>query len=113
MTTKTGRIRCGTCQRVLWNPTRRQPQQHDQATIHAAEAAGDSDTVVRTWAGKIQPVADRPGFVEQREGKPWRVLVCRCGARYARPTGELTRRRIEASGRGEDAYLTPADRDRD
>ncbi|BCT76924.1 hypothetical protein SCMU_27660 [Sinomonas cyclohexanicum] len=109
MSKKTGRIRCGSCQRVLEDPdayrkpTRGELSDYDR--LPDSMAKGRQLYELR----KPSPMSSTGDMWQDPTGEWWRGWHCRCGRAYAIADDELALLRVEAkSDRGEDLFLTNA-----
>lgn len=123
MAKKSGRIRCGRCQRVLHDAGARRARQHHERMESAELRARGMHAW--TWADldrwfalnieRDRAMADT-GETVLRDGEPWLILTCPgCSIRYAlraTSSGGWRDRAALARRRREDTFLTEADRDR-
>ncbi|MBB2892188.1 hypothetical protein [Flexivirga oryzae] len=107
-----GRFRCGRDDRVLLDLIPRSIPR--DAERRAYDASSHDPMHHLEFADKNAPRL--PGSIEYRDDgnvlRGWRILVCKCGIRYAIDSRDIWPRALAAARRGEDVTLTEADRDR-
>ena len=101
---KTGRVRCGRCERVLSDPgASRTPRAADRADIDQLDGIEKGRAMYGASRPKSERVDNLGNTLEPAPGE----FECRCGSHYA-PV-DLAGRRLAAVERGEDLYLTVHD----
>lgn len=118
---KAGRVRCGQCQRVLYNRGARRGWDRDgQAAQHWLEQQRKLRPLTGEELEALAALRHGPGETpDQRQIQHHLIrgvgyfneLFCRrCSVRYRVDAAELRRRIDEALARGEDLYLVNADK---
>lgn len=128
---KRGRVRCGSCQRLIYTPDARNQWDRDgqgaqaalKRRLKAKEAKAQPPTgeelealiAFRSGPGERPPLARAAVNRWDSVKGLVKVIMCsgkNCAIRYAVESGELSERMSAADVRGEDLFLTTADRDR-
>lgn len=110
-----GRIRCGSCERVLHDlHLRRRPMPHEIREYREAREAGNETLAALDHVEKhvyLKPLGATGVRHVDDQGVTWLLLTCKCHIQYALDEhGDLIQRVKAARGRGEDVILTASDR---